>query len=103
MTLSLRAQKAQAVSALRARGYWPRLARTSDKAVVLRPLDGGRRYQARIAQGIAEALPQFRFNSKRNWWEADLGELAAAYEALAPVHLSAGAREYLGLGEGRSR
>ena len=31
----------------------------------------------------------------RDWWEADLGELGTAYEALSPLHVSAGADEYL--------
>jgi hypothetical protein len=47
-------------------------------------------------RSLVEALPEFRFNSLRDWWEAPLSELAAAREALATgVHLSDGAQTYL--------
>jgi len=94
--LSPEGREAKRDSAARARGYWPGLARTGDKAIVERPLSGGRRWQGRFARGVARLLPDFHFNSQKNWWEADLAELPKAYKALGPdVCLSAGAREYL--------
>ena len=95
-SLSPEAEKAQQAGAARARAYWPRLARTSSLAVILRPLSGGRRYHRQFAQGVARALPQFKFNGKANRWEAPLDELEAAYKTLAPtVNVSPGALEIL--------
>jgi hypothetical protein len=93
--LSPEAEKARREAAVRARGYWPRLSRTSDKAIVQRPRYGGRRQRVYFADNVSRFLPQFRFNSKRNWWEAPLGELEAAYQVLQPVNLSDGARDAL--------
>lgn len=90
------AQKARQESTMRARGYWPGLARTSTRAIVCRPLRGGWQFQREFAQALGDLLPQFTFNSRRNWWEADLTELQTAHEALGRIHLSDGAAEYLG-------
>lgn len=72
--------------------WWPWLGRTETKAIVKRPRSGSRRGFARF---MAEKLPQFRFNNKRDWWEAGLEELGRAEKALKPLNLSDGAREYL--------
>ena len=96
--LSPRAAKAREESQGRAMGYRPRLARTSSRAIVMRPRDGGRQYQKQFAAQVAELLPQFAFNSKHNWWEADLGELETAHQVFK-CNLSDGAREYLDPGE----
>jgi hypothetical protein len=95
--LSPEAEKAQRDAAGRMRGWWPWLKRTSAKAIVTRPRNGGRRHQKAFAQWVAENLPDFRFNSKRNWWEADLADLPKAYEILSPdgVNVSDGVRDYL--------
>jgi hypothetical protein len=95
--LSPEAEKAQREATGRMRGWWPWLKRTSTKAIVTRPRNGGRRHQKAFAQWVAENLPDFRFNSRRNWWEADLANLPKAYEILSPdgVNVSDGARGLL--------
>lgn len=76
----------------RAKMWWPWLGRTETKAIVKRPRQGSKRG---FAGFMANKLPQFRFNNKRDWWEAELGEMGRAEKALKPVRLSDGAREYL--------
>jgi hypothetical protein len=95
--LSPEAEKAQREAAGRMRGWWPWLHRTSTKAILKRPRNGGRRHRRAFAQWVAENLPEFRFNYKRNWWEADLTNLSKAYDVLSPdgVNISDGARDYL--------
>lgn len=76
----------------KAKMWWPWLGRTETKAVVRRPRSGSRRGFAKF---MAVKLPQFQFNSKRDWWEAGLEELGRAEKVLRPVRLSDGVREYL--------
>lgn len=76
----------------RAKRWWPHLGRTKTKAIVRRPHHGSRRG---FAAYMKEVLPQFKFNSKRDWWEAELEELSHAEKELKPLRLSDGARKYL--------
>lgn len=76
----------------KAKMWWPHLERTETKAIVRRPRSGSR---WGFAKFMAVKLPQFRFNNKQDWWEAGLEELGRAEDALKPVRLSDGAREYL--------
>jgi hypothetical protein len=94
--LSPRAQKAKFEAAARARAWWPSIARTASKAVVMRPSHGGRRHRQAFTAWMRVNLPAFSFDNKRNYWTAPLGELAAARETLAPVNLSDGAVQFLG-------
>jgi len=100
--LSLEAQKAVEEANMRRRGWWPRLARTDSKLIVLRPRRGGGRSFARF---MAAVLPGFVFNGQKNWWEATLDrtvyELAVAantteYTRELQLHLSDGVREWAG-------
>jgi hypothetical protein len=95
--LSPEAAKAQFEAAGRMRGWWPWLKRTSTKAILKRPRNGGYKHRKAFAQWVAENLTDFRFNSKRNWWEASLDYLPKAYEILRPdgVNVSDGVQDYL--------
>lgn len=88
----LRAEKAAENAAIRQTFWWPWVGCTKTKAIVRRPHHGGRRD---FAAYMKKALPQFRFNNKRDWWEAELEELNPAYELLKPARLSDGAQAYL--------
>lgn len=72
--------------------WWPWLGRTATKAIIKRPRSGSRQGFAKF---MAVKLPQFRFNGKRDWWEAGLEELGQAEKVLKPLCLSDGARERL--------
>jgi hypothetical protein len=95
--LSPEAEKAQREAAGGMRGWWPWLKRTSTKAILKRPRNGGYRHRKAFAQWVEKSLPGFRFNSKRNWWEADLDYLPEAYGILLPdgVNVSDGVQDYL--------
>lgn len=72
--------------------FQPKLYRTKNLVIVLRP-DGGD--QKQFADYMKENLPQFKFNGKKNWWQAPISELSAAHNALKPCHVSRGAGAYL--------
>ena len=67
--LSLEAQKAQENAQAGRSGWWPTLARTDGKLIMLRPAFGGGRS---FAEFMAAQLPGFEFNRQKNWWEAPL-------------------------------
>jgi hypothetical protein len=102
--LSPEAAKARRQGQARAR-LWdmrlsPRLARTANLAVILRPEYGGRKRQADLAQWIRTRLPQFQFDASLNRWEAPLSELAAAAAVLRlagmpEANVSPGVRQML--------
>jgi hypothetical protein len=96
-SLSPRAQKAVETAKARDTSYRASLARTGDKAIVRRPRLIGYKTRQLFAQAMAANLPQFTFNQQRDWWEAPLDQLPAAYEEFKDFHanVSDGAREYL--------
>ena len=96
--LSPEARKAQLQAEGKMRECRPWLKRTSEKAIVQRPTLGDRRHQRVFTSWMKVNLPGFRFNSKRNWWEADLTDLPTAYETLKTdgVNVSNGVRACLG-------
>ena len=67
--LSPGAQKAQENAQVQRRSWWPTLARTDGKLILLRPAFGGGRS---LAEFMAAQLPGFEFNRQKNWWEAPL-------------------------------
>lgn len=89
---SLEAQKAHREAPIRDTFWWPRLARTQTKAIIERPLRGNQRA---FAEYIKQRLPEFRFDFKHNWWEAELVKLPVVFAQLKPVRLSQGAKTYL--------
>lgn len=104
--LSPRAQKAKHQAAGRQRGYNPTLARTSTRLILQRPTRGGRGYQNDFAGWVGRTLPAFRFDPKRNRWEAELSE--ANYEAVmaadTELNISDGAKAwYVEQGENRRK
>ena len=80
-------------------GHFPFIARTQHLVIVRRPRWSGSRVGKLMAQDMTANLPQFRFNSRKNRWEAPLEELEKAYEHFKPhVVLSRGVQEYLAEG-----
>lgn len=67
--LSPEAQKAIENAQIRTTFWWPKLGRTGQKLVILRPPRGGGR---NFAAFMADRLPMFSFNHEKNWWEAAL-------------------------------
>lgn len=98
--LSPEAQKAQYNAGIRDQ-LWtmnlsPALSRNAHHAIIIRPEFGGRQRQQAWADWIEKYLPQFEFNSTRNWWQAPLSELTTAAATLPEGAIkSKGAREYL--------
>jgi hypothetical protein len=74
------------------------LARTSDKAIIQRPAWRDSAHQKACADWIKANLPEFKFNSRTNWWEAPLSMLVPAAEKLKAdglCNISTGAQEYI--------
>jgi len=67
--LSPEAGKALSAAAGRSAMFVPRLKRTNGKLLVLRPHSGNR---GAFAQFMAQRLPMFTFDSRYNWWSAEL-------------------------------
>jgi len=67
--LSPEAQKATENAQVQRQSWWPTLARTDGKLILLRPAFGGGRSLARF---MASQLQEFEFNRQKNWWEAPL-------------------------------
>ena len=87
----LQVQKSREATAARGGGFRPTVSRTETKAIVQRPIFGNRQSFGRL---MRERLPQFQFDAQRDWWEAPIGELHAALEALN-CNLSDGARAWI--------
>lgn len=94
--LSPRARKAKREAAGRQSGYNPKLARTSTRLILQRPSRGGRDYQNDFAGWVGRTLPAFRFDAKRNWWEAELseGNYEAVISADTELNISDGAKTW---------
>ena len=67
--LSPEAQKVAENAQARRQCWWPTLARTDGKLIMLRPAFGGGRS---FAEFMAAQLPGFEFDRQKNWWEAPL-------------------------------
>ena len=97
--LSPEAEKAVANSRGMSRVWASRLscqvARTHDVAILLWPDYGGRDHRAHVRRWITEHLPAFKFNNKRNRFEAPLDQLHAAAALVPDRNVSQGARDYL--------
>lgn len=91
--LSPHAQKAVAEAQGNVRVRRPNLARTSRLAIIKRPFVCNRHT---FTQRMAHELPEFRFNSKRDYWEAGIEHLHTAYDHFeGRINLSEGARAWL--------
>lgn len=84
----------------RRRASAPRIARTDDKTILLRPENKARGNMAYWTEHIKMYLPGFTWNSRKGWWEGPLSDMQKAKEILykyagGPVDMTDGAREYL--------
>jgi len=80
---------------------WPRLSRTSECLIIQRPWWGSRRF---FARWMAENLPGFEFNRRKDWWEAGLSKAnyrSAADACKNRLQISQGVEEWLNVGDGR--
>lgn len=66
--ISMRQKHAQERQANR-RMWWPRVGRLAEAIVIRRPWWGSAKA---FALAMASKLPQFEFNSRKDWWQADL-------------------------------
>jgi len=91
--LSPEAEKAQQDGAARASDWRPTVARTSDKAIVIRSRKSGGR--SGFVAWMAANLPAFTHNPRQDRWEGPLDDLGTAVEVLRNCNLSDGARQWL--------